>query len=699
MKFGLTLRKHSKAEWRCMDYAFLKRIIQELASARRVECTIRAPPPRAAPSADGTLAALDHSLALVRLLGEEIGEWKRRLSGVAAAASRRVAPSSGSSAAAAQAHRWGAPQIRALNHQLIESVLSMDASSIAHGAGLAAYTATQLVAQRRGVARAAATNPDASSDGGSDMSDDGGSAARSLISETPVPFISQLTKEIKAANAYFRGLVDQLRRASLRTDGDGSSSSQLLTTSEAITFGEKMHDLKNFAVLNVLATLKIVKKHDKVLDWRRPLGLLVQRRLYGADFFHFLCAAASAEQAQANGAGQGDDDDVGKLSDTAAVRGAEAPLAETHRYLLRRAAQAERLLAKARVSPASPSRRTISESITSMTTSAASAAAGPRTDDADALAADPMNYLITKVLRRGGGRNARGHSGGGAASAQAQPPLSMAQPHPHPHPQHQHQLQPQPQLQLQPGQPLRDAGSGGHGLCRGRSSASANLLSPGGGQLRAKRPRLNSTDLINLPQFDLATLSVAAAGGNTADRLAAAVAEHTGAVDGTDNFGGLFGVGFNVGGSWLDFDQTSTWTGSDGELTDGGGVPLPIRASQASLKRARSPAAAAAVAVPAAAAPAPVHTVKLVRMKRSNFGSIRCGKCNSFGLVQQCTAPGCRGAKYYIVCRVARVPKSERIEIARVAYANWTSANEARIALKNRFGAPKRRARRSKAGS
>mgnify|MGYP006125423229 CR=1 FL=1 len=95
MKFGLTLRKHSKAEWRCMDYAFLKRIIQELASARRVECTIRAPPPRAAPSADGTLAALDHSLALVRLLGEEIGEWKRRLSGVAAAASRRVAPSSG----------------------------------------------------------------------------------------------------------------------------------------------------------------------------------------------------------------------------------------------------------------------------------------------------------------------------------------------------------------------------------------------------------------------------------------------------------------------------------------------------------------------------------------------------------------------------------------------------------------------------
>ena len=82
-------------------------------------------------------------------------------------------------------------------------------------------------------------------------------------------------------------------------------------------------------------------------------------------------------------------------------------------------------------------------------------------------------------------------------------------------------------------------------------------------------------------------------------------------------------------------------------------------------------------------------------MKRSTFGCIRCGKCNSFGLVEPCRAEACVGSKYYIVCRVARVPKEERNKIARVAYPNWNAANEARIALLAHYGPAKRKRRSS----
>ena len=291
MKFGITLRQHSKPEWRCMDYAFLKLIIRAMVTSHRMQSIVEHTPAMPAGAADGstknaTIAALDHSLALVRLLGAELAEWKQRISSPPPRSHANVVAADGGAAPAPSAG-WSAVEIGALNHNLIEAILSIDIASIAHAASVPSYIADQRVAQRTNavaVRRRCSSNMGSSSDAGSDVDDASANiVARSLAAETPVPFISQLMKEIKAANAYFRGLTTRLRQHSL-------SVGKLTTSAEAASFSERLHDLTNFAVLNVLATLKIVKKHDKVLAWRRPLGALVQRRLYGVNFFHFLCA-------------------------------------------------------------------------------------------------------------------------------------------------------------------------------------------------------------------------------------------------------------------------------------------------------------------------------------------------------------------------------------------------------------------------
>jgi hypothetical protein len=357
MKFGITLRQHSKPAWRCIDYAFLKLIIRAMVKSHRTQSIVEHTSAFPAGAADGstknaTISALDHSLALVRLLGNELDEWKRRVSSLPPRSRASVVASDGGAAPAPLAG-WGAVEIGELNHKLIETILSIDISSIAHSSSVQSYVADQRIAHRTNTATAGRrSSHGSSSDAGTDMDDSSSThVARNLCAETPVPFISQLMKEIKAANAYFRGLTTRLRQRSL-------SIGKLKTSAEAASFSECLHDLTNFAVLNVLATLKIVKKHDKVLTWRRPLGALVQRRLYGANFFHFLCAAASAErvgtQSPSHGAAASPASRFAaaqyEASDAEAVRDASdaAPLAETYRYLLRRGAHAEALLADAK---------------------------------------------------------------------------------------------------------------------------------------------------------------------------------------------------------------------------------------------------------------------------------------------------------------------------------------------------------------
>lgn len=86
-------------------------------------------------------------------------------------------------------------------------------------------------------------------------------------------------------------------------------------------------------------------------------------------------------------------------------------------------------------------------------------------------------------------------------------------------------------------------------------------------------------------------------------------------------------------------------------------------------------------------------TKKAATGKRSRrFGSVRCGRCNKFGLEAECdcsasqdeNAAG-RSGRYYIVIRVKRVPAEERKRAQQQVYHSYAEAEAARAAMEKRF--------------
>ena len=57
------------------------------------------------------------------------------------------------------------------------------------------------------------------------------------------------------------------------------------------------------------------------------------------------------------------------------------------------------------------------------------------------------------------------------------------------------------------------------------------------------------------------------------------------------------------------------------------------------------------------------------------------GKCNAFGLGGPC----CTGAKYFVVLRVSRVPKEERMKLAKAAFDSFESANSHRLSIQTKY--------------
>jgi len=74
-------------------------------------------------------------------------------------------------------------------------------------------------------------------------------------------------------------------------------------------------------------------------------------------------------------------------------------------------------------------------------------------------------------------------------------------------------------------------------------------------------------------------------------------------------------------------------------------------------------------------------TSKKRRRKRKRpFGSIRCSKCNKFGLEEECC-----GAKYHVVIRVRRVPQHVRSALLKKAFNTYKEADEARLKIEQMY--------------
>lgn len=68
------------------------------------------------------------------------------------------------------------------------------------------------------------------------------------------------------------------------------------------------------------------------------------------------------------------------------------------------------------------------------------------------------------------------------------------------------------------------------------------------------------------------------------------------------------------------------------------------------------------------------------RKRKRPFGSIRCSKCNKFGLEDECC-----GAKYHVVIRVRRVPQHVRSALLKRAFNTYDEADEARLKIEQMY--------------
>lgn len=66
--------------------------------------------------------------------------------------------------------------------------------------------------------------------------------------------------------------------------------------------------------------------------------------------------------------------------------------------------------------------------------------------------------------------------------------------------------------------------------------------------------------------------------------------------------------------------------------------------------------------------------------RKRPFGSIRCSKCNKFGLESECC-----GAKYHVVIRVRRVPQPVRSALLKKAFNTYDEADAARLKIENMY--------------
>lgn len=79
--------------------------------------------------------------------------------------------------------------------------------------------------------------------------------------------------------------------------------------------------------------------------------------------------------------------------------------------------------------------------------------------------------------------------------------------------------------------------------------------------------------------------------------------------------------------------------------------------------------------------PEPPRTTR--KQRRRPFGSIRCSKCNKFGLEGECC-----GQKYHVVIRVRRVPMHVRSELLKKAFETFAEAEKVRQKIEDMY--PKR---------
>ena len=72
-----------------------------------------------------------------------------------------------------------------------------------------------------------------------------------------------------------------------------------------------------------------------------------------------------------------------------------------------------------------------------------------------------------------------------------------------------------------------------------------------------------------------------------------------------------------------------------------------------------------------------------------NFGSVRCSKCNKFGLSGEC----CK-AYYYVVIRSKKVPREVQKQIAQTAFESFKEAETFRVEIARKYKKMRRKRKR-----
>jgi hypothetical protein len=716
VKFTDTLAEHTRSGWRCMNYGMLRQVLRELqqkaAAAALSGASSADEVEKRSESASLALTKVDRTLALLRLLIEEGRECKRRLQGRAG---------TGAPAEAAAAATGASGRVSQVREALGWASRHAKALSYADAVVVGSITAPPL---------------DVDVGAGEGPIDAG---VRAFVASHASPFLTQLIVEIRKVDEFFMQLVRELDNVA-NVDGllqlqAGPDSSAPRGAGVFSVFVEKVKDLQKFAVVNVLATLKIVKKHDKQLAHHAPLRMIVQRHLYDIEFFKFLWVV----NAQDNGGNA--------VPSAVELAG---PLKDNYAMILRAMHQ---LSSQARADGGGGNLSLSDEMANELREGEAMSAGAPGAlangaAGLDQSSGDPLSFLAGGVFvdePLGGDASfiqhvpvvsaspgvSNGGGGGMQPSGGFQPPSrhaqqaayarqmpSQGQPQHQQHHQQQqqqqrggYQQQQQQQQQFQQFTPQQQQGGGdfqrghhqqqqqqrGGGGGGGQQWFAPGQASRGGGQSAQQQQQQQQMGGGGRQQQYNPRQQMWVQQQPQMQQMP----------HGQQSQQQQWEMGMNAYGQHHPGPHGSP---------DFGTAPLGAK-----RKRRSSSAGSGAKR----ASPGMKHggggaaRVIKPRAKRSSFGSVRCGKCNAFGLGGACCSDAkcvpfiaarralppsaaeraARAAplhsptparptyrhRYFVVLRVSRVPKEERMKLAKAAFPSYESANNHRLSIQAKY--------------